>query len=150
MKKLYILLFVFNFYSFSITAQNNTKIIQEIRDKDCEGDFDIPDDQLNKIYSQACLEKSVSYSDGFELLQAFISNNFKVDKNLEYKKGRIFIEFVVEKDGTLSNYKVIRDVGFDSGQEAIRVLKLTKGWIPASHKGKTLRTTFSIPISIFN
>lgn len=145
MRKIFLLLFAFNFFSFSLNAQNNLKVIPQIRDKDCEGNFDIPDDQLDKIYSQACLEKRVSYSDGFELLQGFIRNNFKANEQLEDKKGRIFIEFVVEKDGSLSNYKVIRDLGFGSGLEVIRILKLTKGWQPASHKGKKIRTTFVLP-----
>lgn len=148
MKRLYIIFFIFSFHSVSSIAQNNPKKIEEIRDKDCGGDFEVPNDKLNEIYANVCFEKLAHYSDGYELLNAFIRNNFKVDKNIENKKGRIIIEFIVERDGSLSNYKVIRDLGFNSGLEVIRILKLTKGWVPASHKGKILRTRIIIPILI--
>lgn len=150
MKKVFFILFALNLFILSLEAQNNEKIIHQKGDTDCNGNFDIPDDRLNELFVDVCFDKKASYSEGFELLQGFIHNNFKISKDLEQKKGRIFIEFVIEKDGTLSNYKVIRDLGFDSGLEAIRVLKLTKGWIPASHKGKIVRTKFTLPILIDN
>ncbi len=150
MKKIIFIFFALNLFSLSLKAQNNEKIIHVRGDSDCNGDFDIPDNQLNEIFAAACLDKKASYPEGFELLQGFIHNHFKISEDLEQKKGRIIIEFVIEKDGTLSNYKIIKDFGFDSGLEAIRVLKLTKKWIPASHKGKIVRTRFILPISIDN
>jgi len=56
--------------------------------------------------------------------------------------------FVIEKDGSLADIKVLRDVGFGTGKEAIRVLELCPKWSPAEQNGKRVRCTYSLPISL--
>ena len=55
---------------------------------------------------------------------------------------------MVEKDGSLSEFKVVKDLGYGSADEAIRVLKLSPKWIPASENGKPVRVMYSLPITI--
>jgi protein TonB len=56
--------------------------------------------------------------------------------------------FVVEKDGSLTNIIVIRDIGYGTGKEAIRVLKTSPKWISGKQNGKPVRVHYSIPIPI--
>jgi periplasmic protein TonB len=76
-------------------------------------------------------------------------------KNLKYPEaaqkanvsGKVYMEFIVETNGTISNFN-IKSVGFGVDEEAIRVLKLSPKWIPARHKGKNVKSRFTIPMSI--
>ncbi|PWA11253.1 energy transducer TonB [Flavobacterium laiguense] len=62
--------------------------------------------------------------------------------------GKVYITFVVEKDGSLSEFKILRDVGYGTGDEAIRVMKLCPKWIPGKIDGKPVRVLYSLPITI--
>lgn len=61
--------------------------------------------------------------------------------------GRVFMSFIIEKDGTLSNIKVDRGAGYGFDEEALRVLKLAKAWKPGVQNGQNVRVRYSIPIS---
>ncbi|WP_262710290.1 energy transducer TonB [Mucilaginibacter psychrotolerans] len=62
-------------------------------------------------------------------------------------QGRIIITFVVEKDGTLSNIKVLRGIGSSCDEEAIRAIKACPPWLPGMQKGKPVRVQYSVPIA---
>lgn len=84
---------------------------------------------------------------GMEKLNNFIARNIKypiaaLDNDIQ---GIAHVNFIVEKDGSLSNLKINNKLGFGLDEEAIRVLKLSK-WIPAVQNGKTARVNYSIPI----
>ncbi|MFL9836439.1 energy transducer TonB [Flavobacterium sp. ST-75] len=62
---------------------------------------------------------------------------------------RVFVSFIVEKDGTMSNIKVLRDPGYGMGDEAIRVLKSIKTkWNPGIKNGKPVRTAYNLPVTL--
>ncbi len=61
-------------------------------------------------------------------------------------KGRVFVQFVVEADGSISNIKVLRGIGKGCDEEAIRLIKTSPNWQPARYKGKTVATEVSLPI----
>lgn len=77
-----------------------------------------------------------------------------VMKKLEYPKdarklgieGKIFVQFVIEKDGRLSNVEVIKGIGYGCDEEAIRVVQNSPYWIPAQQKGRPVRQRYVIPI----
>ncbi len=60
--------------------------------------------------------------------------------------GRIVVQFVVEKDGSLTDIKVLKDLGMGTGAETSRVLKLMKKWKPGVQNGKNVRVAFTLPI----
>ena len=76
-------------------------------------------------------------------------------KNLRYPSrcaemgigGKVFIEFVVEKDGSISSINVVRSADPDLSQEAIRVVKAMPKWIPGMQRDKAVRVRFTIPIT---
>ena len=61
-------------------------------------------------------------------------------------QGSVFLEFIIEKDGSISNIKVQRSLGSGTDEEAIRVLKLSKKWNPGVKDGKLVRTFYKMPI----
>ena len=77
----------------------------------------------------------------------YVGTNFKIPE--EFKgSGKIYIKFFVEKDGSLTDIEIIRDLGFGLGDEAVRVLKESPKWIPGQVNGKPARMMYSLPISI--
>ena len=82
-----------------------------------------------------------------EKFYKFIGKNFKVP-NEEGLVGKIFVTFVVEKNGSLSDIKVIRDMGYGTGKEAIRVLRRSPKWNAGEMNGKKVRVLYSLPIPV--
>ena len=101
----------------------------------------------NNIYNTAGIEVKPDFPGGLEKFYKFIGKNFQVPEE-EGLKGKIFVTFVVEKDGSLTDIKVIRDIGYGTGKEAIRVLKSCPRWNPGEQNGKKVRVLYSLPISI--
>jgi len=61
--------------------------------------------------------------------------------------GKVFLSFIVETDGHLSNVKVERGVGYGLDEEALRVLKLAPAWKPGIQNGHKVRVMYNIPIN---
>ena len=101
----------------------------------------------NTVYNTAGIEVKPDFPGGMEKFYNFISKNYRTPEE-EGLKGKVYVTFVVEKDGSLTDIKVLRDIGYGTGKEAIRVLKATPKWNPGEQNGKKVRCTFSLPISI--
>jgi protein TonB len=63
-------------------------------------------------------------------------------------KGVIQVSFVVEKDGSLSSFEVVRDMGYSTGAAAINLLKKAKKWNPGIQNGRPVRVAFTLPIRL--
>lgn len=61
--------------------------------------------------------------------------------------GKVYVTFVVEKDGSIANPRILRDIGGGCGQEAIRVVKSMPKWKPGKQRGKAVRVQFNLPVS---
>ena len=61
-------------------------------------------------------------------------------------QGIVYVTFVVEKDGSITDIKVLRDIGSGCGEEAIRVVKMMPKWKPAKQRGKAVRQQFNLPV----
>lgn len=78
-----------------------------------------------------------------------VGNRYRVPEIGEEKTIRVYVSFIVEKDGTMSNIQVLRNPGYGAGKEAIRVLKSIKTkWSPGMVNGKYVRTAYKLPITI--
>ncbi len=96
------------------------------------------------------IETQPEFPGGKEMFYKFIGENFKIPSEAEKNKvsGKLYLQFIVEKEGTLSEIKVLKDLGYGLGNEAIRLLKLSKNWTPGSINGKPVRVLYSLPITI--
>jgi protein TonB len=99
----------------------------------------------DKIY--AATEVKAEYPGGLEAFTEYIFTHYKspTDKEIHSK---VYFSFVVEKDGTLSDIKVIRDAGYGIGQEILKIIKTSPKWKPAIQNGKVVRSLNSFPFSI--
>ncbi len=101
----------------------------------------------NNVYNTAGIEVKPDFPGGMEKFYKFVGKNYQVPEE-DGLKGKVFVSFVVEKDGSLTDIKVIRDIGYGTGKEAIRVLKSCPKWNPGEQNGKKVRVLYSLPISI--
>ncbi len=101
----------------------------------------------NLIYNTAGIEVKPEFPGGPTKMYEFIEKNF-IKPQGEVIKGKVYVTFVIEKDGTLTDIKVLRDLGYGTGKEAIRVLKMMPKWSPGEQNGRKVRCTYSFPISI--
>ncbi len=61
-------------------------------------------------------------------------------------QGRVFVNFVVEPNGSISNVKVLRGIGGGCDEEAMRVVKGMPSWKPGKQRGKAVRVSYNLPI----
>ncbi|PKW29693.1 energy transducer TonB [Flavobacterium lindanitolerans] len=101
------------------------------------------------IFTNIGLQASPEFPGGIKNFLALVGKNFRLPEIGEKATMKVFVYFVVEKDGTLTNIKVVRDPGYGLGAEAIRVLKSIKTkWKPGIQNDKPVRTAYNLPITV--
>jgi len=102
------------------------------------------------LYVLEDVEKLPEYPGGMTAFYKFIGKNFKMPAAVGKNKieGKTYMEFTIEKDGSLSDIKTIKDVGYGIGNEVTRVLKLSPKWTAATQQGKAVRVQYRLPITI--
>lgn len=94
-------------------------------------------------------ENAPEFPGGSDSLYAYIARNIKYPETAKKEKieGRVFVTFVIEKDGQVSSAKILRDIGGGCGEEAIRVVKNMPKWKPGTQRGNPVRFQFNLPVS---
>lgn len=97
-------------------------------------------------------DKKPEFPGGSLEFYKFIGKNFKMPAEASKNKiqGKVYIEFMVEKDGSLSEFKIVKDLGYGIGDEVIQALKLSPTWTPGSENGKPVRVLYRLPVTIEN
>ncbi len=104
--------------------------------------------QPNSVEIPASLDRQPAFPGGLDEFYDFVGKNFRPVET-DGKTVRVFLSFVIEKDGSLSDIKVVRDPGYGAGAEAIRVLKSLKvKWEPGMIRGQPVRTSYTMPITV--
>jgi len=101
----------------------------------------------NNVYNTAGIEVKPEFPGGIEKFYSFVGKNYRVPDE-DGLRGKVYVTFVVEKDGSLTDIKVLRDIGYGTGKEAIRVLTKCPRWNPGIQNGKPVRVLYSLPITI--
>ena len=60
--------------------------------------------------------------------------------------GRVFVEFIVEKDGSITNVRTLKGIGAGCDEEAVRVVGMAPKWNPGKQRGKAVRQKMVLPI----
>lgn len=102
-------------------------------------------DSIKHIYHQ--VEIKPEYVGGINEFYKFISKNFKIP-DLPGLQGKLFISFVIQKDGSLDDIKILRSLGRQLDEEGYRVLSISPPWKPGELRGIKVRVRYSLPITI--
>lgn len=95
------------------------------------------------------VEEMPSFPGGIPALFAFVSQELRYPEEARKKRveGKVLMMFVVERDGSISDIKVIRGIGSGCDQEAVRVVQQMPPWKPGQHGGKPMRVQYSLPVT---
>lgn len=86
---------------------------------------------------------------GMQAFYKYVSKNMKYPRNAVRAgaEGRVFVQFVVEKDGSLTDFSILKSVGFGCDEEAIRVLDSAPKWEAGKQRGNPVRVRMVLPIT---
>ena len=101
----------------------------------------------DKVYESVTVEPQ--YQGGIQAFYSFLSKNIKYPADARSKmiQGKVFVGFIIEKDGSLSNITALRGPGNGLNEEAVRVFGLSSRWIPGTQDGKAVRVHFTVPVN---
>ncbi len=94
------------------------------------------------------VEESPGFPGGDEARIRFLQENIKYPTMARESgiQGTVYVTFVVEKGGNVSDVKILRGIGGGCDEEAIRVIKAMPRWNPGKQRGKPVRVQFNMPI----
>ena len=94
------------------------------------------------------VEKQPEFPGGSSALMKFLSDNIKYPVIAQENgiQGRVITNFVVERDGSISDVQVIRGQDPSLDKEAVRVIKTMPRWTPGQQRGKPVRVRFTLPV----
>ncbi len=89
-------------------------------------------------------------SGGMRAFMDYVARNYQYPKAaLEHGvNGQVQVSFIVEADGQLTDFKVIRDLGYGTGEAAVRLLQSSSKWSPGIQNGRPVRTAYTLPIRL--
>ena len=103
----------------------------------------------NEPVIPALLDKMPEFPGGMAKFYTYVGNNFNRPEIDAERVLKVYVSFVIERDGSITDIMVKNDPGYGIGKEAVRVLKSLKTkWIPVVLNGKPVRTAYNLPITI--
>ena len=104
----------------------------------------------NSIKDFASVEVLPEFPGGMGNFGKYIQKNFNYSPMAREQgvSGKVIVSFVVEKDGNLTDIKILRDLGLGTGQEAVRVLKASPKWKVGIQNGRPVRVAYTLPIAL--
>jgi len=122
----------------TVIEETEEVVVQQIEEE--------PEEEIEEVFQ--IVEDPAHPQGGYATFYAFIS------ENLEYPRkalslqisGKVYVKFIVDRDGSLSNIEVIRGIGAGCDEEAVRVLKIAPKWKPGKQRGRAVRQQMVIPI----
>ncbi len=129
---------------FNAQDDENNVNIQIVPRVDVEVDDDVEEDVIVLVP-----EMDPEFPGGMEALYNYLAQNIKYPTLARENgiSGKVYVSFVVERDGSIANLKVERDIGGGCGQEAVRVLQSMPKWNPGKQKGRPVRVKFNLPVN---
>jgi len=102
-----------------------------------------------KLYDLASVELAPEFQGGQPALGKYLGSRLRYPVEARQNKiqGKVYIGFVVDKNGNLGDFKVVRGIGGGCDEEAIRVLRSSPAWRPGMANGKPVRTSYVLPIT---
>lgn len=94
------------------------------------------------------VEQMPQYPGGDDARIKYLAKNLKYPEEARKEgiEGKVFVTFVVEKDGSITGAKILKGIGGGCDEETIRVIENMPNWEPGKQRGKTVRVRFNMPI----
>ena len=131
------------------SAQQMTKTDNTVRESNTPEITDIKFNVVDNDTIYDIVEVMPEYPGGMDMMMKYFSENIKYPEEAKEKgiSGKVFISFVIEKDGSVTEVKVLRSIGGGCDEEALRVVKAMPKWKPGLVKGQPVRVHYNLPIT---
>jgi len=109
---------------------------------------EVEEEEVTEAEIFQIVEEMPSYPGGEAKMYEYLGKNIKYPQIARESgiQGRVFVNFVVEPDGSVSNVKVLRGIGGGCDEEAMRVIKSMPKWKPGKQRGKAVRVSYTLPV----
>jgi protein TonB len=160
MKSIFITIFISLFFSFSVFAQTSIAINDTLQDVkidttqiNTEEKYDNDIERIKEMMGTGeydCIlivEQSAVFEGGMEHFLNLVNTQMRFSETM--KEGRVFIQFVVNKTGKVSDIKVVKGLSEENDKEALRIMNLISeqyDWIPAKQRNTNVKVRMNIPI----
>ncbi len=110
-------------------------------------DTKVTEEDPNKVFTS--VEQVPEFPGGQDAFLKYLGNKIKYPAVARENntQGRVIVQFVCERDGSLTDVHVVRDIGDGCGDEAVRVIKASPKWKPGIQNGRPVRVQYSVPVS---
>jgi protein TonB len=127
---------------FDVEVTTDTKV-EEIQIQQVEVEKEDPD----QIF--IVVEEPASPKGGFQAFNKYIAEKLKYPAQARRMgiEGKVYVEFVVNRDGSIQDVKVVKGIGAGCDEEAVRVVASAPPWNPGKQRGKPVRSRFVVPIT---
>ena len=126
-------------FTVPISFQLNKKIVSE--------NTPVQEKVSSEVFN--AVEQQAEYPGGMEELGKYLAINLKYPAAAQRanKSGKVYVQFIVNTDGTATNFDVLKSAGFGFDEEALRVLSSVSKWNPGRQSGRIVRSRFTVPIN---
>jgi TonB family protein len=141
--------FIAGIVSFTCVEANNINIAEKPEKTIVEPENVIIVEETDTIYNFAVVEEKPQFPGGEDALTQYLSNNIKYPDDLKKQniQGRVYVQFVIDKKGKVTDVKVAKGEHPELNKLAINAVSAMPDWIPGKQDGKNVKVTFIIPIS---
>ncbi|SFB91220.1 protein TonB [Parapedobacter composti] len=117
---------------------------------DGKGDAQVTEAGTDSDLPFTSVEIPPLFPGGMDAFLAYVQKNYRYPPQaMEIGiNGQVILQFVVERDGSLTDIRVLRDLGFGTGEEAMRLLKASPKWSPGVQNGRPVRVTYQLSIGL--
>jgi periplasmic protein TonB len=107
----------------------------------------INEKESNRIFDE--VEQNPEFPGGMEGFGKYLQVQLRYPSSAQKANisGKVYTQFIVNKDGSTSDFKTLKGIGFGCDEEAMRVIQSVPRWNPARHKGEVVSSRFIVPIN---
>jgi len=126
-----------------VEADDNTEVQEYIAPVKVDEEESAEETQIFMV-----VESMPEYPGGEPALYKYLAENIKYPQMAKESgiQGRVFVTFVVERDGKVTDVRVLRGIGGGCDEEAIRVVNNMPKWSPGKQRGKSVRVQYNLPV----
>lgn len=130
----------------SVVAPDSSSVDEDITDPMAIGEVTAGD---SKVYDMNAVETAPEFSGGQREFVKYLSNNIRYPAVARQSniQGKVYLGFIIEKDGSVNDVKVKQGIGGGCDEEAVRILRNSPKWKPGMIKGSAVRTYCVQPVN---
>lgn len=102
----------------------------------------------SEVEGFGAVDEIADFPGGIAAFKEYLKKSIRYPQQAQrvYAQGKVYVQFLVNTDGSSTNFSVIKGIGFGLDEEAVRVLKAVPKWNPAKHDGTQVKSRFTVPI----